>query len=65
MNKMLQYSEPDEYDNVKVVRVHPADAIKKMKHHAYQHDFAYIDDYEALEEFIILHWAEWVEVEKE
>jgi hypothetical protein len=67
MNKLveatLQYREPDEYDNIKVVRVHLTDAINQMKNYAYQHGYAYTDDVEALQEFIALHWAEWVEKE--
>ena len=59
---LLQYSEPDEHDNIKIVRVYPADAVKQMKDYAYQHGYTYADSYEAIQEFIALHWAEWVEV---
>lgn len=62
-DRLLQYSEPDEYDNIKIVRVHAADAVKQMKDYAYQHGYTYADSYEAIQEFIALHWAEWVEVE--
>jgi hypothetical protein len=61
MNKILQYSEPDEMDNIKIVRIYPADAVNQMKNYAYQHGYTYSDSYEALQEFIALHWAEWVE----
>ncbi len=61
MNKMLQYYEPDAHNNVKIVRVYPADAVKQMKDYAYQHGYSYADSYEAIQEFIALHWAEWVE----
>lgn len=61
MNKMLQYREPDETDSLKVVRVTAEHAIKFMKDYAYQHGFTYSHDEEALDEFIAVNWAYWVE----
>jgi hypothetical protein len=61
MNRLLQYREPDEHDNAKIVRIHPADAVHQMKNYAYQHGYAYADNHEALQDFIAVHWAYWVE----
>jgi len=62
---ILQYTVPDEQDNPKIVRVHPADAIKQMKSYAYQHGFTYVDDADALQDFIAVNWAYWVEEKAE
>lgn len=61
MNKMLQYYEPDEVTKIKSVTIRPNDAIKHMKDYAYQHGFSYSNDDEALDDFINVNWAKWVE----
>jgi len=61
MNKILQYREPDEKDSLKIIRVTPQDAIDSMKQYAYRHGYAYSNDEEALQDFIAVNWAYWVE----
>ena len=61
MNKILQYREPDEKDNLKIIRVAPQDAIDSMKQYAYRHGYTYSNDQDALDEFMALNWAYWVE----
>ena len=61
MSKILQYREPDEKDNLKIIRVTPQDAIDSMKQYAYRHGYTYSNDQDALDEFMALNWAYWVE----
>jgi hypothetical protein len=61
MNKILQYREPDEMDSIKIIRVAPQDAIDSMKQYAYRHGYTYSNDQDALDEFMAVNWAYWVE----
>ena len=58
--KTLQYSEPDG-ENVKVIRVSVEEAIKQSKTNAYRHGYAYSNDEEALQDFIAVNWASWID----
>lgn len=51
-NFMLLYNE---YGGL--VRISETDAISQSKEYAASKGFSYINDQEALEDFIILHWA--------
>lgn len=62
MNKALQYYEPDEVTKIKSVTIHPNAAIQQMRNYAYQHGYSYSNDDEALDDFINVNWAKWVEV---
>ena len=62
MNKMLQYYEPDEVTKIKSVVIHPNHAIQQMRDYAYQHGYSYSNDDEALNDFINVNWARWIEV---
>ena len=59
----LQYTEPDEDGNIKVIRVSVEEAIKRSKLVAQYADYAYESDEEALQDFIAVHWASWVDEE--
>jgi hypothetical protein len=66
MSKFLEYIEPDEQDNPKTIRVSVEEAIKKSKLVAAEYaDYTYESDEEALQDFIAVNWAYWVEVEEE
>ena len=58
--KTLQYSEPDG-ENVKVIRVSVEEAIKQSKTNAYRHGYTYSNDEEALQDFIAVNWASWID----
>lgn len=59
---MLQYYEPDEVTKIKSVTIHPNNAIQQMRDYAYQHGYSYSNDDEALNDFINVNWARWIEV---
>jgi hypothetical protein len=59
--KYLQYHEPDEHDNVKVIRVSTQEAINTSRTTAYRHGYSYKNDQEAIDDFIAVNWAYWVE----
>ena len=61
--KYLQYHEPDENDNIRIIRVTIEEAIEIMHEYSSRNDFVYQNDDEALEDFITVNWAYWVEVE--
>lgn len=61
MDNILQYCEPDENGNVKIIRHTVKEAINMMKAYAQKHGFSYSSDKEAINEFMALHWAYWVE----
>jgi len=61
--KYLQYHEPDEHGNIKIIRVTIEEAIEIMHRYSSRNDFVYQNDDEALEDFIAVNWAYWVEVE--
>lgn len=63
MSKFLQYIEPDEQDNPKIIRVSVEEAIKKSKLVAEYADYTYESDEEALQDFIAVNWASWAEEE--
>ena len=65
MNKILQYREPNEMDSIKIVRVAPQDAIDSMKQYAYRHGYTYSNDQDALDEFMAVNWAYWVDENNE
>jgi hypothetical protein len=59
--KTLQYCEPDGENNTKVIRVSVEEAIKQSKTNAYRHGYAYSNDEEALQDFIAVNWASWID----
>jgi histidinol dehydrogenase len=59
--KYLQYIEPDEHDNVKVIRVTVEQAIEFMNQIAAEHGHVYDNADEAVNDFIAVNWAYWVE----
>lgn len=59
--KYLQYIEPDENNNVRVVRYTVEEAVKFMEQCAAQHNYVYNNADEAINDFIAVNWAEWVE----
>jgi len=61
--KYLQYHEPDENDNIRIIRVTIEEAIEMMHRYSSRNDFVYQNDDEALDDFIAVNWAYWVEVE--
>lgn len=61
MSKFLEYIEPDEQDNPKIIRISVEEAIKKSKLVAEYADYTYESDEEALQDFIAVNWAYWVE----
>ena len=63
--RYLRYSEPDEDNNTKVVRVSVEEAIKESKTNAYRHGYTYLNDEEALLDFIAVNWAWWVDEDRE
>jgi hypothetical protein len=59
--RYLQYHEPDEHDNIKIIRVTIDEAIQFMHQYSSRNDFVYQNDDEALDDFIAVNWAYWVE----
>ncbi len=59
--KYLQYHEPDENDNLRIIRVSTEQAINTSRTTAYRHGYSYTNDQEALEDFIAVNWAYWVD----
>ena len=61
--RYLQYSEPDMDGKQKIVRVSVQEAIKRSKLVAEYADYTYESDEEALQDFIAVHWASWIDEE--
>ncbi len=59
--KNLQYCEPVGENNTRVIRVSVEEAIKQSKTNAYRHGYAYSNDEEALQDFIAVNWASWID----
>lgn len=57
----LQYCEPDGENNTRVIRVSVEEAIKQSKTNAYRHGYTYLNDEEALQDFIAVNWASWID----
>ena len=62
--KYLQYHEPCEDDKDKFIRVSGEQVINKMNEYASRRGFVYKNDQEAIDDFIAVNWAYWVEVEE-
>ena len=58
--RYLEYCEPYE-DSTNVIRVTVEEAIKATKTTAYRHGYTYSNDEDALQDFIAVNWAYWVE----
>lgn len=59
--KYLQYHEPDEQGRDRVICVSTQEAINTSRTTAYRHGYSYTSDQEALEDFIAVNWAYWVD----
>jgi hypothetical protein len=62
--RYLQYCEPYE-DSTNVIRVTVEEAIKATKTTAYRHGYTYSNDEDALQDFIAVNWASWVDEKNE
>jgi len=59
--KMLYYREIDEHDEPVEIYILPEEAIRTHKEMAKSYGIYFDSDEEALEEFIALNWAVWVD----
>ena len=59
--RYLRYSEPDADGKQKIVRISVEEAIKRAKETAYRHGYTYSNDEDALQDFIAVNWASWVD----
>jgi len=60
--RYLEYCEPYE-DGTNVIRVTVEEAIKATKTTAYRHGYTYLNDEEALQDFIANNWASYEDEE--
>lgn len=58
---VIKYHEylPDTEDTL--VTIPATEAIRKTKDHAVKHHYRYANDYDALHDFMVVHWA-WAEL---
>ena len=61
--RYLQYSEPDIDGKQKIVRVSVQEAIRSAKATAIYVGYFYENDEEALQDFIAVNWASWIDEE--
>lgn len=54
---MIVYTEPTPHGDVQEIRITEADAILRMKEYARQRGYLYESDQDALEDFLVVHWA--------
>jgi hypothetical protein len=62
--RYLEYCEPYE-DSNKVIRVTAEEAIKRAKETANHRGYTYSNDEDALQDFIAVNWASWVDEKNE
>jgi len=59
--KYLQYHEPYDDGSDKAIRLSVEEVLNKMNDYADRHGFSYKDEQEAIDDFIAVNWAYWVE----